>query len=245
MIHFAICDDEQSTISELDILIKALEALYNQKFEISDFPSGESFCKHLNESVDIFDIVLMDIEMRRITGIEAGKRLRENIENDQTLLIFVSSHKNYYQEIIDLNVFCFIPKPIIPSVFNLKIGNAIEKILRQRQSPAISRFAIKVNRSEIQIAVNSIMYFESEAKKIHLYTTNEAYTYYGKLNEEEAKLPTLSFSRIHSSYLINFTHAINITSKTVTMKDNSQFSISEKYREKVKTAYMRYRGNGK
>ena len=245
MIHFAVCDDDQATVSELDSLIKALEPLYNQEFEISDFSSGESFCKHLNESSDVFDIVLMDIEMRGITGIEAGKKLRENIASDQTLLIFVSGHENYFRELIDLNVFKFIHKPIITDVFNLKIGGAIQKVLRQRQSPAITNFSIKINRNEIQVPVNSIMYLESDAKKIHVYTTDNTYTYYGKLDKAEAELPSHAFSRVHHSYLINFSHAVSVNPKSVTMKNKCRLSISEKYREKVKKAYIRYRGNGK
>ena len=243
VIRFAICDDDQEMTGHLDSLVMALRPLYNQEFEVAVFLSGESFCEHLNRADEIFDIVLMDIEMRGITGVEAGRKLRENIASDQTLLIFVSWHKGYYHEIIDLNVFCFIPKPIFENEFNLKIGNAIKKVLRQRQLPIAPRFTVKINGGEIHIPVSSIMHLESDARKVHVHTADEIYTYYGKLKEEEAKLPAHTFSRIHNSYLINFAHMISISAKSVTMKDGRRFPISEKYRDKVKTAYAHYRGN--
>ena len=243
MIYVAVCDDDQAVTGHLESLILALEPMYNQKFEVTVFLSGESFCKHLNESVEVFDVVLMDIEMREITGIEAGRRLRENIASDQTLLIFVSSHKNYHHEIIDLNVFSFIPKPIFPAEFNLKLGKAIEKVMRQRQFPIVSSIAIKQGGREVSIPVSSIIYLESNARKIHICTTVETCTYYGKLDEEESKLPEYMFARIHNSYLISFSHVISIAAKSITMEGGREFPISEKHRGKVKSKYAHYRGN--
>ncbi|MDR2569231.1 MAG: LytTR family DNA-binding domain-containing protein [Oscillospiraceae bacterium] len=241
MIRFAICDDDVAITGELNQMIIALSPLYGQKFEVSVFFSGEDFCKHLNETNMAFDIVLMDIEMHGITGVEAGRRLRENVANEQTLLIFVSVHRNYYQDIIDLNVFCFIPKPIYLSEFNLKLDKAIKRVIRWRQSSSFVDYVIKKQGRSILIPYNTIMYLESNARLINLHTTDTVYTYYGKLNEEEVKLIMHTFSRIHKSYLINFTYALSITAKDITMKDNRQFNISEKYRENVKLAYARYR----
>lgn len=242
MICFAVCDDNQAITGYLERMVMALEPLYNQKFDVSTFFSGESFCKHLNETGEIFDIVLMDIEMHGITGIEAGRKLRENIAGDQTLLIFVSGHKSYYHEIIDLNVFRFIPKPIFTDEFNLKLGDAVKRVLRQRQLPTNPSLAVKNGGYEIHIPISSIIYLESKARIIHLHATNKLYKYYGKLNEEQAKLPEHTFSRIHNSYLINFSHAKCVAAKSVTMLDDRQFPISEKYRDTFKSAYSRYRG---
>jgi len=242
MIRFAICDDDQNTTGFIDHLILSLKPLYDQEFEISVFFSGENFCDYLNASNDLFDIVLMDIEMRGITGVDAGRTLRKNIANDLTLLIFVSSHKSYYHEIVDLNVFCFIPKPIFVDEFNLKLYNAINKVIRLRQLPQYNNLIINKNKSEILIPIRSIMYLESNSRKINLHTESEVIEYYGSLDLEDNKLPKTFFIRVHKSFIVNFLHISTITSKDLTMKDNRNISISSKYREKAKTAYLNYRG---
>lgn len=243
MIRFAICDDDQKMTGYLDTLIMALNPLYDQEFEISAFFSGEDFCEYLNKNCEEFDIVLMDIEMREITGVDAGRKLRENVVNELTLLIFVSGHQSYYREIVDLNVFCFIPKPIFLDEFNLKINKAIKRVLRIRQMSKTPVFVIKKNKKEIHIPTNLIMYLESDVRVIHLHTEEEEYTYYGVLDENENRLPKGTFARIHKSHLINFDHVASITSKEVTMKNKIKLVISDKYREKVKTSYLLYRGN--
>lgn len=242
MIRFAICDDDKSMTGYLDTLIMSLNPLYNQDFDISVFFSGEDFCDYINNTGEIFDIVLMDIEMRGITGVETGRKLRENIANELTLLIFVSSHQNYYSEIVDLNVFCFIPKPIFLDEFNLKLNKAIKRVILQRQIFKTPDFIIKKSKQAIHIPINSIMYLESDIRMIHLYTESDEHIYYGVLDEEESKLPKSTFARIHKSYLISFDHIAVFTAKDVIMKNNRSLSISDKYRENVKTAYLRYRG---
>jgi two-component SAPR family response regulator len=125
MIRFTICDDEQTMFEEIDSLLMLLCLLYKQESEVFTFYSGEEFCAYFNKKDEVLDVVLMDIEMHGITGIEAGLRLRQSIASDQTVLIFISSHKDYYRELIDLNVFRFIPKPVNKDEFNLKLDDAI------------------------------------------------------------------------------------------------------------------------
>jgi len=241
VIHFAICDDDSTMTGSLERMLLALEPQYETKFEVSVFFSGEEFCDHLDQTGERFDIVLMDIEMRAITGVEAGLALRENIANEHSLLIFISSHKSYYEELLDLHVFCFIPKPIFMEEFNLKIGRAIQHVLNQRERPPSPDFEIKINQRNLLVPLHSILYLESEVRQIRLHTTDETHTYYGRLDEEEAKLPSHMFCRIHKSHLVNFGHVKTITTKDVVMADDRRFSISEAYRDHVKIAYMQYR----
>jgi len=225
----------------LERMLMTLQPLYESPFEISLFFSGEEFCDYLSKASEPFDIVLMDIEMKAITGIEAGRLLRENIANDQTLLIFVSNHKTYYKEIIDLSVFCFIPKPIRINEFNQKLGRGIGYILNQRKHSAMPALVIKKAQHTVAVPVDSILYLVSNLRKISLHTKVETHLYYGKLDEEERRLPSDTFCRIHKSYLINFSHMKTLTHKDVMMINGKGFPISETYREQVKTAYRRYR----
>jgi len=241
MIHIAICDDDTKTTAHIEKLIHALGEPMQQKLYISAFISGEEFCDFLEQSDEVFDIVLMDIEMGGITGVEAGRKLRENMENYQTLLIYISSHNNHHHEIINLNPFCFITKPIKDEDFYLNLTNAIKGVVQQRKTNAIPDFSFNKHGKQTLISVKSIMYLESDSRKIHLHTTKGNYEYYGKLNAEERKFPKELFCRIHSSYLVSFKHIENITAQTVRISGNI-LPISEKKRNSVKAAYRQYRG---
>ncbi len=240
MIRFAVCDDNPQTTGEIDSLIMALNPRYGRAFEISVFFSGEDFLEYLNDTGEVFDIVIMDIEMKGIGGVEAAVRFRENAANDRSLLIFVSEHGNL-REIIDLHAFCFIPKPIKTEEFRRKLDRAIKSVLRQKALPESPSLIIHINRRELHVPLNTIMYLASDARRIRLKTESETYVYYGVLNDEEKKFPTGAFARIHQSYLISFSHVAEITAKEVLMKDGEFLSISGKYRESVKAAHRRFK----
>ena len=242
MISFAICDDDHAMTGKIESLLLSLSSQYIEDFEVTVFFSGEELCEHINKGEKNYDIILMDIEMQGITGVEAGRLLRENVSLAQTLLIFISSHRKYHHEIIDLNVFSFIPKPINPEEFCDKLKKAVGHVVNIRQLSRHMNHVIRQQGQDIFVPKDTIMYLESNKRQIIIHTTTGTHTYYGKLNIEEAKLPKNIFCRIHRSYLVNFSHMEGIKTTELVMKGNRKLPISEKYRDAVKIAYANFRG---
>jgi DNA-binding LytR/AlgR family response regulator len=243
--RFAVCDRQPVITGQIDSLIVALGTAHGQRFEVSVFFSCESFCRHIRETGAFFDIVIMDAEELGPDGPGFGECLRETIPDNRCLLILTSERQSFYNRVIDLNVFCFLQKPVITEEFAAKLDMAIHKAERQRLQCAAPDLIIRKNRREIHIPVNTILYLESDIRQIHLHSENEVFTYYGILNDEEEKLPADIFTRIHKSYLISFAHITDICAKEVEMTDGRGLSISGRYRESVKAAYRRYKENAK
>jgi DNA-binding LytR/AlgR family response regulator len=243
MIRFAVCDRQPVITGQIDSLIVALGSSRGQRYEVAVFFSCESFCRHIRETGTYFDIVIMDAEELGPDGPGFGQCLRESQIHSRSLLILTSGRQSFYNHVIDLNVFCFLQKPLIADEFAAKLDIALQKAERQRQHGATPDLIIRKNRREIHVPVNSIMYLESDIRQIHLRSENESLTYYGILNEEEEKLPSDIFTRIHKSYLISFAHIMDISAKEVEMKDGRILSISGRYRESVKAAYRRFKEN--
>lgn len=243
MIRIAICDDDTRFVTELEGMIKKLEPQLNQEFDILPFYSGERFCQYLDENshTEPFDIVLMDIEMEGMSGVEAGERLREDIANDLTLLAYVSFHEGYSREIINLNVSGFISKPLNNIESNIQIKRIIEKTIRLRQLPQIDSLMIKKDGKEIYIPKHTIVFAESEGRKVHIHTLTTTHSYNGKLGDLECELSSKIFARIHRSYIVNFNHAASVSSICVTINAEVMLPISESYREKASDAYHFFR----
>lgn len=79
----AICDDQQVFIDRLKNLISYEEA------EIYVFNSGD---KLLMSDIN-FDIILLDIEMPGTDGLSVAAKLYQR--NRKTLLLFITSHREY------------------------------------------------------------------------------------------------------------------------------------------------------
>ena len=94
----AICDDQQIFIDRLRNLIADEDA------EIYVFHSGDEL---LNSNVD-FDIVLLDIEMPGTDGLGVAAELYR--KNRKTLLLFITSHREYSTKGYEFRAFRYILK---------------------------------------------------------------------------------------------------------------------------------------
>jgi len=242
MISIAICDDNVHLTGEVEQLVLYLSRSMHEKVDVSVFFSAEKFFEHLNKSGDVFDIVLMDIEMGGISGVDAGQRLRDDPAYDQTLLIYISSHDTYFEQLVHLHVFTFIPKPFKTEEFNLKLTKAIKHVLNRRFTTPFPDFVFESKGDKTYVPIKSIMFIESDNRKVKLHTTAQEHSYYGKLSAAEEQLPKDFFCRISRSYIVNFSHITKMTSQNLTISKQTLY-ISEKYRKTTKLAYFRYQGS--
>ena len=75
--YISICDDEPQETEYLSTLVSKWGRLYGYPCEIKSFPSAEAFLFSYAEN-RICDILLLDVEMSGISGVELAKRIRED-----------------------------------------------------------------------------------------------------------------------------------------------------------------------
>lgn len=241
MIHIAVCDDEPRAAGEAERLILETGEHLNEPIEISIYYSGESFARALRDGSP-FDIILMDIELGGLGGIAAGQLLREDDGNDPVQLIYISSHEEYHMQLFDLRPSGFMKKPVTPEIFKQKLVRAIHKTLRLRQQGRTNFLAVQLKNQELRIPHKYIHYLESSIRRIILVTHDRTLQYYGKLIEEEQKLASSHFVRIHQSYIVNFYSIQAISAKKIMLTTGCELPVSSKYSPAVRRAYLNFRG---
>lgn len=229
MIKIGICDDMIITTQEIESYILEVSNYYPQKIEIEIFYSGEKFCDRLAEGC-YFDIIFMDIEMGKINGIDAIKKLRE--KNQETLIIYVSSKQNYFMDLFEVQPFQFILKPINQEEFNMKFALAYEKICRQNHC-----FEFKMGTSIVRIPIKDIMCFESCQRAIIMITKDNSYKFYMKLSDVNKELEEYNFLLLHQSYLVNFEYIKEMHYDYAVLLNNKVINISEKRRKDIRKEY--------
>lgn len=242
MINIAICDDNIPFTEYIDSLIVQLSSMISEKISTTIFYSGEGFFKGLEGSCG-FDIILMDIEMGGMDGIDVGNILRSDDENDKIFLIYISSHDTYWRQLFDVQPYAFLEKPIDEKIFYEKIKRLIRKISMIRAEGIRKVLPIQVNGQELLIPTKKILYLESKIRKITLFTTDETIEYYSTLNKEEQKLDSKEFIRTHQSYIIHLQYAKKISSEIVSLMNNKEIPVSNRHRSSIKKAYLEYRRN--
>jgi DNA-binding LytR/AlgR family response regulator len=242
MIHIAICDDDMPTTESIERMIQSSQIHRSEEIEVSIFYSGESFTKAIGEYCP-FDLIFMDIEMKGISGITAGHMLRKDGENDTVQLVYVSSHEEYYVQLFDVQPSGFIKKPIHSESFEQKFCSIIQKIQHKRANNQPRLLPVQQKGNNLFVPIRSIIYLASDRRKVILQTAEDRIEYYSTLSEEERKLPSEYFVRIHQSYLVNFYYVKQIQGRKIVLTSGDEFPISEKQSAVVKKNYLRFRGS--
>ena len=81
---------------------------------------------------------------------------------------------------------------------------------------------------------SDILFFESDRKKIKVYTSSKYHEYTGKLDDVKLKMP---FVRVHQSYIVNMNHVIKYSYDCLIMENDFRVSISRTYRKIIKDLY--------
>ncbi len=94
----AICDDEQNQIDYMASIVASWSAHAGHNCEIRTFASAEAFLFEYEED-KAFDILLLDIEMENMNGIELAKRIRK--DHNRAEIIFITSHSVFENKVSD------------------------------------------------------------------------------------------------------------------------------------------------
>lgn len=86
MIHFAICDDEPAQARLLSQLVSGWCAGQGEACQITCYPSAEALLFAWEDEPSA-DILLLDILMGQMNGMELARRLRQRRERLQILFI--------------------------------------------------------------------------------------------------------------------------------------------------------------
>ena len=103
------------------------------------------------------NIILMDVMMPEMSGIEACSEIKQIDELSETMIIFLSARSEDYTQIsaYDAGADDYISKPIKPKILLKKISNIAKKIKSNKNIPIVLDLgSIKINREEYLVTQN-------------------------------------------------------------------------------------------
>jgi DNA-binding LytR/AlgR family response regulator len=228
MIKIAICDDDHFICSQLEnILVKYTKRKYI-KMNIDIFYSGKGILSCLDQGV-IFDLIYLDIELGKISGIEVGLQIRKTMRNYTTEIVYISGKDKYYKQLFDVQPLNFIEKPISQQF----VIGALELAL-ERMKKYAGFFQYQKSHDIYKVEINNILYFESLNREVKIVTTIQEDLFYGNLEDISNRISNYPFLKIHRSYLINYNHATILRYSEVVMSNGTVLPISRNRRQEIR-----------
>lgn len=228
LIRIGICDDEQALLAQLEDWVREILERHSIKYHIESYINGSALLAR-----DAFDILLLDIEMEPLGGLELAKKLR--MRGDESKLIFITAYEQYALEAYDVQAFHYLVKPAVPEKLEkvlLKVCSSLEKEYKRG-------IAIRQGTGIRRIPLEQILYLEVLDRKIYLHTEAEATPFYGKLEELEPTLPE-TFFRCHRSYIVNFAHVQRYSKGDVMLDNEENIPLSKRRYKAFGLAFMNY-----
>lgn len=181
------------------------------------------------------DLMFLDIQMPRLTGLELLKSLK-----NPPSVILTTAYREYAVESYDYDVIDYLVKPIQFDRFLRAIGKYYQR--HQSQSPSNvpvtdtfdqAYLFFRVDREQLKVWLKDILYIEGLGDYVKVYTTNGPLITYERLSYLEEKLPEEHFLRVHKSYIIA-TGMIQSFSGSVVNIAGKRIPVGRMYRERVK-----------
>lgn len=224
--RIAVCDDEKSILEEVSSYI--IEFAKNNDIEMVLYPfqNANDLENEINNNAK-YDIVLLDIEIGNVNGIELAKKIKKRYET--MVISFISGHEQYVYEAFDVQPCGFIKKPIQKKQMEHVLEVAISLCKN------MTKLTYSIKGKEQRIYLRDIYYVFCSKRKIILKTVNGDIEYYGKISDIEQELQMLddNFIRISSYMIANFKYADKITYREIILEINGNkktFSITQSYR---------------
>lgn len=230
MIKIAVCDDEQYIVEAIEAhLIKFAEEKYLE-YKLYKFYDGES----LVQSDVVFDIVFLDVEMKKMDGIKTGECLKE--QNMKTQIVFITNYADYSMNAHKIHSFGYIIKPVTYSAIAESLSSYKKLMAGNNSSNEFIRIK-NDDGEEIKLNTADILYFDYAGNKklsVHM-TDGRATFFYGTLYDVYNKLDQTKFFRLHKGFIVNLkyvetTSGKNFGIKDIRMKDGTKIPLS---RDKV------------
>lgn len=232
MIKIAIVEDEQMDSVQLQEYLKQYEKEKGESIEITTFSDGDEL---VHKYKPVYDIILMDIEMKFMDGMTAAEEIRK--VDTEVEIMFITNMPQYAIRGYAVNALDYVLKPVSYFAFSERLNKAITRI-KKRESKML---VINLKGGVFRVDISDIYYIESRGHDIIYFTASGEYITSGTMREIEEKMLPLNFYRGNKGYLINLAHVDGVKDNCAIVK-GKQLVLSRSRRKEFMESLAAYWG---
>ncbi len=231
--NIAVCDDN---ILFLNTFVEETKKVIGDKHHIFSFKSAEELLKRIEEySEDSIDVIITDIELPGLSGLEMAKQIKEKYPRIQ--IIIVTNYTEYIQEAFLVEPVHYILKPI-------DYEKVKEALLRAEKAIEIGKrntITISSKNKLVRVHCDEIKFVESYMRTILVHEIKTNTELYMKLDEFSTLVPQY-FIRTHKSYLVNMNMIKTISNNRIELFSGEIVPVAKVKYAEVKKQVLQYLG---
>ena len=228
----AIVEDDPTCRSQMEEYIRQYGQEHGQSFEVESFADGGQI---VAQDTAHFDIILLDIEMPGLNGMEAAEKLRAR--DTDVVLVFVTNMAQYAIRGYAVGALDFVLKPISYYTFRVRFERAVHRVLQREGGQVL----LTLPDAVVRLSTRDIYYVEVQNRQLHYHTARAEYVLRGTMQQAEQELGRYHFVKCNHWYLVNLRHVSEVRRDTVVVA-GQELAISRRNYTAFLTALTNYVG---
>lgn len=230
-LKIAICDDDAL---QREYLLGLVDTWAKEKHLLAErkvYRDAASFLFDYEEDKD-YDILLLDIEMPGMSGIDIARRVRQDHTSVQ--IIFVTGYYEYFSDGFDVSALHYLIKPVDTVRLYPVLDKALDNLQYRQRSVWIAH-----GEGAVKLPLADILYAEAQNVYVAVYTCQGEYRMRGTLAKFAEQLDD-TFYRVHRSYIVGLRYVKKITRSEITMTNGTQIPVSRGKYDEIHGALIKY-----
>ena len=231
----AICDDEIEDIKTLQNYITQFNIQSDNNLIVENFCAASDLLAHNKETR--YDVVLLDIEMPDMNGMELARHLRQ--VDDDLFIIFTTSYPEYMQDSFEVQPFQFLSKPITYDTIHNLFTNIIQKINRNLHTIIL----VDDDNEKHFVYLNDILSISTvkgQKSRLRYQLSDRDYIAKGTFSQIEPNLLSHGFISPTRGILVNTNQIQSLNSTRILLKNGTELPISRRRMKDIQKVFTNH-----
>lgn len=236
MYQIAICDDEISELDKIEQILRNYTTFSGREILIRRFLTSEELLLQLTNRDYQPCLILMDIYMPGMTGIEMAKKLREN--GDASRIVFLTSSREHALEAFGVEALSYLVKPVSEK----ELFAVLDKVLKEPVYEQPQYVLLQTDDCVRRLELNDIIYCEAQRKKQCVYLKGDERIF---MRDTMTKLAGLlcvhkRFVKMGVSYIVNLEHIERLGTQMMRLDNGIEMYLPRGSYKELRNKYFDY-----
>lgn len=240
MRHFEvkICDDEKYYLEELNTLVSSLGKELEHDIGVTTYLDVEELLQDIIEKKQECHILFLDVEMPKMTGVDAATRLRR--AGYDGVICFVTSYDRYALDAYHVDALGYICKPAKYDEVRRLVKRACIQVFYQIDKEAARKRYIEVSShgKEFVVDLKKVLYIEKRKNQAIIHMEEGEITCYEPLKMLHARLDQEKFVYTHQGFIANFEKIKEVCQDSVMFGEGCEIPVSRRYQKDLRKRHM-------
>ena len=227
MIRIAVCDDDEKALGRTLELLKDYK---KTELLAESYSSGKALLAAGRQ----YDILLLDIDMEGLDGIETARRIRA--VDKEVKLIYITNYSDYTIFAFAVHAFAYLLKPLKREELYAQLDEACAYGLPQPQR----ELEFQSREGIVRIRPSQILCFEYLDREVLMHTTERLWHLRRRITDVAREMEQYGFAVPHKSFVVNLYAVQGIRGYEITLTDGSFVPLSQKKSAQFRRALNEY-----